>query len=202
MSGRYDFTIQQGATFNPALKYSQPQLTVKTITGITKSGQALVTATGHGLTIDWPVWIVGVNGMAQINHPSDDLKVPTKAYQAYYVDANSLRLNVDSTRWGTYTTGGELLYHPPVNLTGYTARMDIRETREDTDPLLSLTTENGGITLGGVNGQISLLISATDTAALDVDTAVYDLELISAGGIVTRLVSGNIVVSKEVTRES
>ena len=64
MTGTYDFIIQQGATFQPLLKYSQPQFTVKPITGITKSAQAVVTATAHGLTVDWPVWIAGSLGAA------------------------------------------------------------------------------------------------------------------------------------------
>ncbi len=199
MASRYDFEILQGKTFNPTLKYSQPQFVVKTITGITKSGQAVVTCT-HGLTIDWPVWVVGVVGMSQINHDSDDLTRAAKAYQAYYINATSLRLNLDTTRFNTYTSGGEILYHPPVDLTGFTARMQIRESLESTTTLEELTTENGGITLGGTAGTVALLISATDTAALDFSTAVYDLELISGAGIVTRLLYGDITLAEEVTR--
>ena len=195
----YDFTIQQGATFNPKLKYSQPQFTVKAITGITKSGQAVVTAASHGLTVDWPVWIVGVVGMEQINHRSEMLALANKAYYGYFVDANSIRLNVDTSRYSAYTSGGELLYHPPVNLTGYTARMNIRSTVDATTILHSLTTENSGIALGGAAGTVDLLISATDTALFAFGTAVYDLELIS-GTVVTRLLSGNVTLSKEVTR--
>lgn len=199
MASRYDFEILQGKTFNPTLKYSQPQFVVKTITGITKSGQAVVTCT-HGLTIDWPVWVVGVVGMSQINHDSDDLTRAAKAYQAYYINATSLRLNLDTTRFNTYTSGGEILYHPPVDLTGFTARMQIRESLESTTTLEELTTENGGITLGAAAGTVALLISATDTAALDFSTAVYDLELISGAGIVTRLLYGDITLAEEVTR--
>jgi hypothetical protein len=195
----YDFTIQQGATFNPKLKYSQPQFTVKAITGITKSGQAVVTAASHGLTVDWPVWIVGVVGMEQINHRSEMLALANKAYYGYFVDANSIRLNVDTSRYVAYTSGGELLYHPPVNLTGYTARMNIRSTVDATTILQSLTTENGGIVLGGVAGTVDLLITATETALFTFRNAVYDLELIS-GTVVTRLLSGNVTLSKEVTR--
>lgn len=196
----FDFTIQQGSTFNPQLKYSQPQFVVKPITAITKSGQAAVTATGHGLTIDWPVWIVGVVGMEQINHRSEMLNLANKAYFGYFVDANTIRLNVDATRFNAYVSGGELLYHPPVDLTGYTARMQIRATLEDATVLVSLTTENGGITLGATAGTIALLITAAATTLLTFSNAVYDLEIISAGGIVTRLLSGNIILSKEVTR--
>lgn len=196
----YDFTIQQGATFNPQLKFSQPQFTVKTITGITKSGQAVLTATGHGLTVDWPVWIVGVVGMDQINHRADALRNPSKAYFGYFVDENTIRLNVDSTRFAAYASGGELLYHPPVDLTGFTARMDIRASLEATTVIHTLTTENGGITLGDAAGTIDLLIPATTTAGFDFTHAVYDLELVSALGVVTRLVSGAVALSKEVTR--
>lgn len=196
----YDFTVQQGSTFNPMLKYSQPQFVVKPITAITKSGQAVVTAAGHGLTIDWPVWVVGAVGMEQINHRSDQLNLANKAYFGYFVDANTIRLNVDTTRFNAYVSGGELLYHPPVNLTSFTARMQIRPTLEDTTVLVSLTTENGGITLGGVTGTIALLLTAAATAVLNFSNAVYDLEIIDATGVVTRLLSGNVILSKEVTR--
>lgn len=195
-----DITIKQGSTFQLTLKYGQPQFTVKAITGITKSGQAVVTAPGHGLTVDWPVWVVGVAGMDQINHTSDELRDACAAYYAYYVDANSLRLDVDTTRFNAYTSGGEVLYHPPVNLTGFTARMQIRETVESTTVLHSLTTENGGITLGGAAGTIALTISATDTAAFTFDTAVYDLEVVSGGDVVTEIASGAVLMNNEVTR--
>ena len=196
----YDFSMQQGATFNPKLKYSQPQFTVKVITGVTKSGQAVVTAAAHGLTVDWPVWVVGVVGMDQINHRPEHLKLANKAYYGYFVDSNSIRLNVDTTRFSAYQSGGELLYHPPVNLTGFTARMELREDVDDATVLHSMTTENGGITLGGADGTIDLLVSAANTSGFTFGHAVYDLELISASGVVTRLLSGTVVVSKEVTR--
>lgn len=195
-----DISIKQGKTFTLTLKYGQPQFAVKAITGVTKSGQAVVTATGHGLTVDWPVWVVGVAGMDQLNHTSDELRDACAAYYAYYVDANSLRLDVDTTRFNAYTSGGEVLYHPPVNLTGFTARMQIRETVESTTVLHSLTTENGGITLGGAAGTIALTISATDTAAFTFDTAVYDLEIISGSGVVTEVMSGTVTLGDEVTR--
>lgn len=88
----------------------------------------------------------------------------------------------------------------PVNLTGYTARMQIRKTISSVDPIITLTTENGRITLGGSNGTITLLISAADTALLSVCSGVYDLEVISQTGIVTRLLQGGVSIDKEVTR--
>lgn len=86
-----------------------------------------------------------------------------------------------------------------VNLTGYTARMQLRTSLNSGSVALELTTENSRIALGGAGGTISLLISATDTAALGAGTYVYDLELVS-GSVVTRLLKGTVTVDPEVTR--
>lgn len=88
----------------------------------------------------------------------------------------------------------------PIDLTGYTARMQIRPEVTSSTVILEMTTENGGITLGGVAGTISLTKSATDTAAVTADSGVYDLELATADGIVTRLIQGSVVFNPEVTR--
>ncbi len=88
----------------------------------------------------------------------------------------------------------------PVDLTGCTARMQIRETIPSSVVLHSLTTENGGITLGGVAGTIALLIPATATAAFAWTSGVWDLEIVN-GTEVTRLLYGPVVVTQEVTRD-
>jgi hypothetical protein len=89
------------------------------------------------------------------------------------------------------------------DLTGYTARMQVRSSVESSSVIVELTTVNGKITLGtttDTKGQVTLLLSATTTAALTPGQYVYDLELVSAGGEVTRLLEGNFVVKAEVTR--
>jgi hypothetical protein len=88
----------------------------------------------------------------------------------------------------------------PVALTGYTARMQIRETIESSTVVVSLTTENDRITLGASDGTVTLLIPAATMTELIAKKYVYDLELISPSGIVTRLVMGDFTVRREVTR--
>lgn len=88
----------------------------------------------------------------------------------------------------------------PIDLTGYTAKMQVRETVDSATVLLELSTTNSRITLGGVAGTIDLTASATVMAALAWGQYVYDLELTSAGGVVTRVVMGSFTVSGEVTR--
>lgn len=87
-----------------------------------------------------------------------------------------------------------------VNLTGYTARMQIRPVANSPTVLASLTTENGGITLGGSTGEITLFMAPADTAAITRARGVYDLELQSGSGEVTRLLKGCVTISPEVTR--
>ena len=87
-----------------------------------------------------------------------------------------------------------------INLNGYTARMQVRATLESASTLVELTTANSRIALGGAAGTITLTISATDTEALTAGRGVYDLELVSGSGIVTRLLQGVATISRNVTR--
>lgn len=87
-----------------------------------------------------------------------------------------------------------------VDLTSYTARMQIRATQSSETILIDLTTENGGIALGGAAGTISLVITNDVTEAIDWAKGVYDLELVSPSGYPTRLVEGIVKVRDEVTR--
>lgn len=94
----------------------------------------------------------------------------------------------------TWTVAGSA-----VNVTGYSARMQVRQYAESTATVLSFV--NGtGITLGGTAGTIALSAVATATSAVEAGQYVYDLELVSGAGYVTRLVEGNFVVYAEVTR--
>ncbi|WP_344580481.1 hypothetical protein [Nonomuraea roseoviolacea] len=93
-------------------------------------------------------------------------------------------------RW---TSGGE-----PLNLTGFSARMEIR-TKTGGELLYRLDTSTGGITLGGVEGTIQLHIPASASTAWAWRTGVYDLELIGPTGDVVRLIQGGVQVSPEVT---
>lgn len=89
----------------------------------------------------------------------------------------------------------------PINLTGYSARMQIREHFDSDDYLLALDSGAlGGITLGGVTGVLEVFIPASVTANIPQISAVYDIELISASGAVYRFIQGAALISREVTR--
>ena len=79
---------------------------------------------------------------------------------------------------------------------GYTARRMIKESAGGTS-IISLTNSSG-ITLAASGNNIVIEISATDTAAMDFDNAVYDLEIVS-GTEVTRVLEGKVKLSREIT---
>jgi hypothetical protein len=90
----------------------------------------------------------------------------------------------------------------PVDLTDWSARMQLRRRHKDEAVWVSLTSDvGGGIVLGGPAGTISIRIEADETATLPApQTGVYDLELEHTDGTVRRILEGLVRVTPEVTR--
>lgn len=118
--------------------------------------------------------------------------------------AHKVKLEIDQgatfDKTFTWKTGTKASSNP-VDLTGCKARSQFRESIESEQVLHELTTENNGIELGGITGEIRLHISATDTAAMDWTSGVYDLEVEFPDGTVVRRLAGAVTVSPEVTRD-
>ena len=79
----------------------------------------------------------------------------------------------------------------PVNLTGYTAQIQIRDGRTRADVLiLELTTENGRLTLGGALGTITRTLTDVETDLIPQGEWWFDLILVTPTGVRERLVKG------------
>lgn len=83
-----------------------------------------------------------------------------------------------------------------MNLTGYTPRMQMRSTHDSSTIALTITASISN----AAQGKISLSATDTLTSAVEEGIYVYDLEIESSGGTVTRLMEGNVTVTPEVTR--
>lgn len=94
---------------------------------------------------------------------------------------------------GQWVAGAE---PSPVDLTGYTASMQIRAFPLATTVLYTATPD---IVLGGELGTITLTIPASDTEDFTWWSGVYDLLLMSPLGVVTRVLQGSVTVSPGVT---
>ena len=118
------------------------------------------------------------------------------------------------------TTDFELVYKDsagdPVDLTGYQARMQLKDSVGGSSTYLtlssSLQSDGTGLNLSGsggnnaskplTSGSIGIFISHTTSSNLSFSSAFYDLEIVSGSGntaTVTRLVQGKVNLSKEVT---
>jgi hypothetical protein len=87
----------------------------------------------------------------------------------------------------------------PVDITGYSARMQLRKRHASTDAAISLT-DGDGLELGGAAGTVAVTIAADLTSAIAHGKYVYDIELESPSGVVKRLLKGTIDLSPEVTK--
>lgn len=88
-----------------------------------------------------------------------------------------------------------------VDLTGFTAEMQIRTGFEIEPIILTLSTTNGRIILGGALGTIDLLIDKETTKLLAPAVKnIYDLELLSPSGEVIRLIEGIVTITDNVTQ--
>jgi len=84
----------------------------------------------------------------------------------------------------------------PVDLTGYSAGMQIRAYPLAT-PVLYDASSN--LVLGGTAGTITLTIPAANTESFTWWNGVYDLILTSSSAVITRLLQGTVSVSAGVT---
>lgn len=197
MADSKDLVILQGKTFTLALRWETEPIVYKAITGITQTAPARLTVPGHGVPDGWRVAVTNVKGMTEINAEANSIR-DRDYHAATVIDPNTVELNdVNAAGFRQYASGGYIQYNTPVDITGFTARMAVKDKVGGT-VLFSLTTENARIVLDPVKRTVTLTVSATDTAALTWIKGVYELEMVSAAGVVTTLLAGSIKVTKEV----
>lgn len=86
----------------------------------------------------------------------------------------------------------------PVNVTGYSALMEVRKAVGGT-VIITLSSDNGRITVGTVDGSFTLYISPEDSADLQPGEWVYDLQVTAPDGTVTTLLQGGFTITPQVT---
>lgn len=200
MTTKLNLTIRQGETFTRVIRWETLPYVYSTITGVQQAAPVRITAGSHGLKSGWRAAVIGVRGMTQLNAKHSPPR-DSEFIQVTAVDASTVTFNtVSSVDYSAYTSGGYLMSYTPVDLTGYTARMHIRDRIGGT-VLLALTSDvpDNRISLDNTEHTITVVISADDTAALTFTKGVYDLEMVSPTGAVTTIFRGTVTVPKEVT---
>ena len=167
---KINYKIYQGSTFKEVFRWESQTKQYANISAITKAAPCVITTTAnHTIPTGWRVRVNGVVGMKEINMTAED---------SYYIvttaGSNTITLNqVNSAGYTTYTSGGVVEWNTPVPLTGFTAKMQIRETVDSSTVIAELTHLNGGITIDAANYTVTVTLTSTQTSAFTFPTAVY-----------------------------
>lgn len=86
-----------------------------------------------------------------------------------------------------------------VNLTGASAKMQVRDTQGGSKVAVSLTSPSGGITIDPLIGKLTFRMTPTQTNKLFYPKSAYDIMLTQDSGIKTKLLEGFLTLSRSVT---
>ena len=87
----------------------------------------------------------------------------------------------------------------PIDLTGASAKMQVRDTKGGSKLAFSLTSPSGGITIDGPNGKLTIKITPTQTNKLFYPKSSYDIMLTDSNLNKTKLLEGFMTLSRSVT---
>lgn len=90
----------------------------------------------------------------------------------------------------------------PINLTGYSVRLQARRSYYDDEVLIDMSSTNGAIQIVPAEGKFVLQLTAAQTALYeDWTKAKYSVRVTSSGGVVTKLLEGEITLVKDIIRD-
>jgi hypothetical protein len=87
----------------------------------------------------------------------------------------------------------------PINLTGVSAKMQVRDTKGGSKLAFTLTSPSGGITIDAPNGKLTIRMTPTQTNKLFYPKSSYDLMLTDSNLVKTKLIEGFLTLSRSVT---
>jgi hypothetical protein len=86
-----------------------------------------------------------------------------------------------------------------VNLTGASAKLQVRDSKGGIKLAVSLTSPSGGITIEPLLGKLTIKMTPTQTSKLFYPKSEYDLMLTDSNSNKTKLMEGFLTLSRSVT---
>lgn len=192
---KINYKIYQGSTFQETFRWESETKVYVPIQTIQKSAPCVITtSSNHSLPQGWRFRVVGAGGMKEINNTVDGFYVATS------VTSNTITINqTNSLSYTAYTSGGVVEYNQPIDLSSYSARMQIRETVDSSTVLHESTTANGQLVVNNTDKYIQLTLLGNVTQQFTFTNAVYSIELYNGNNVIP-FISGNLTLVQEVTR--
>ena len=195
-----DIKIIKGKTFEFVYRYADSELLYLPISGMPSIAPVRLTVANHGMPDGWPISVESVKSPEELNTGYGDF------YIASVVSPSVIELNsIRSDGWRPYSAGGYVIFNRPFDLTGCSARMQIRD-RVNGMLLLSFSSDFGSTADGIIEIDLALSalvvrLSPAVTSAITWARGVYDLELITPSGDVYPITTiSSVIVGDEVTR--
>lgn len=200
-------TIRRGETVNIPIRVESDVLAYKAITSIAKAGPARLVVAGHGLADGWRAAVANAQGMSEINFARSEEGRPPRDKDlrpVTVIDANTIEFNgINSAGFGAHTADtGHLVFYAPADLSLYAgARMEVKDAVDGTRLALFATPStvadatNGELELDDTNNALRLRTTDEESALLDFDEGVFDIELLTAGGDVTPICTADSVLT-------
>jgi len=87
----------------------------------------------------------------------------------------------------------------PIDITGASAKMQVRDTQGGSKLAFTLTSPSGGITISGPQGKLIVKMTPTQTNKLFYPKSSYDIMIIDSNGNKIKLLEGFMTLSRSVT---
>ena len=95
-----------------------------------------------------------------------------------------------------YTENDEIT---PIDLTGASAKMQVRDVKNNSNLAVTLTSPSGGITIDPTHGKLTIKMTPTQTSKLYYPKSEYDVMLTDSNFNKTKLLQGFLTLSRSVT---
>ena len=86
-----------------------------------------------------------------------------------------------------------------IDLTGASAKMQIRDTKGGAKLAVTLTSPSGGIIIDGPNGKLTIKLTSTQTNKLFYPKSSYDIMVVDSNGNKIKLLEGFMTLNRSVT---
>ena len=86
-----------------------------------------------------------------------------------------------------------------IDLTGASAKMQVRDTKGGAKLAVTLTSPSGGIVIDPANGKLTIKMTPTQTNKLFYPKSSYDLMVVDSNGNKIKLLEGFMTLNRSVT---
>ena len=192
----FELNMDQGAYFAATINWYGGGIFLGPIEEIDPGYPTMVRVTGHQLpsASPTPVIITGVQGAAILNSKESAIPMCKRVDDDYF----TVPISTVPCEWVTGT--GEITFNLPTDLTNYTGRCQMRTKWHAGDFIAEWSTTAGDMILNANDGSVQIESLSAITAGLDFVKGYADMEVISPGGIVTRVARLIINFSREMTK--